>query len=46
MTHDMLQNIIAVILSKNGTHVQKEISHLFPHHTWRQMDIIITRDDF
>jgi hypothetical protein len=31
---------------KNEAHVKKEISHLFPHHTWRQMDIVITKNDF
>jgi hypothetical protein len=30
----------------SGTHIQKEVSHIFPHHTRRQMDIVITRDDF
>ncbi len=45
-THDMLRNTIATITLDSGTHVQKEVSHLFPHHTWRRMDIVITVDDF
>ncbi len=28
------------------THVQKEVTHLFLHHTQEGMNILITRDDF
>ncbi len=45
-THDMLQNIIATIVLENGAHIQKEISNLFPHHTRKQVDIVVTKDDF
>ncbi len=38
-THD---NFVIITLD-NGTQIQKEVSHLFPHHTWKQMDIVITR---
>jgi hypothetical protein len=31
---------------ESGTHVQKNVSHLFPHHTQKQVDIVITKDDF
>jgi hypothetical protein len=44
-THDTLQNTITTIVLENGAHIQKEISHLYPHHTRRQMDIVITKDD-
>jgi hypothetical protein len=30
---------------ESGTHVQN-VSHLFPHHTQKQVDIVITKDDF
>ncbi len=45
-THDTLQDTIATITLESGTHVQKKVSHPFPHHTWKWMDIVITRDDF
>jgi hypothetical protein len=45
-THDTLQNIVATIASKSGAHIHKEVSHLFLHHTWRQMDIVSTGDSF
>jgi hypothetical protein len=45
-THDTLWNIIATIVLKSGTHVQREVSHLFLHHTQWWMDILITRSDF
>jgi hypothetical protein len=35
---------VATIVLKNGAHVQREVSHLFPHHTQHQMDILITKD--
>jgi hypothetical protein len=31
---------------KSGTHVQKEVSHIFLHHIQWQMDILIIRHDF
>jgi hypothetical protein len=45
-THNTLQDIITTIVLESGTHVQREVSHLFPHHTWWRMDILITIDDF
>jgi hypothetical protein len=45
-THDTLWNIVVAITSESGTHMQKEVSHLFPHHAWRWMDIVITRSGF
>ncbi len=36
----------ATITLDSGTHIQNEVSHLFPHHTRKRMDIVITRDDF
>jgi hypothetical protein len=41
-----LQNIVATIMLKNGAHVQREVSHLFPYHTWRWMDIVTTKNSF
>ncbi len=46
ITHDMLQNIVATNVSKNGIRLQREASHLFPCHTHRWMYVIITRDYF
>ncbi len=46
IAHDMLQDIIANIMLENGAHIQKEVTHLSPHHTWRQVDIVTTRNDF
>jgi hypothetical protein len=37
-----LQNIVL----ENKTHVQRELSHLFPCHIWWQVDILITKDNF
>jgi hypothetical protein len=42
----MLQNIIVDIVLKNGTHIQKEITHLFLCHMQKQVDIVITKDGF
>jgi len=38
--------IIIVIVLENGTHVQREVSHLLLHHTQRQVDIFIMKDGF
>jgi hypothetical protein len=35
-----------IITLENGIHVQKEVSHLFPYYTQRQVDIVIIKDDF
>ncbi len=40
--HDIFQDIIAAIILESGTHVKREVSHLFPCYTKRQMDILIT----
>ncbi len=45
-THDTFRDTIATIASKNETHVQRKVSHLFPCHTQRRMDIVITRNGF
>ncbi len=46
LAHDTLWDINATITSKNGTHIQREVFHLFPHHTWRWVDLVITKDKF
>ncbi len=46
VARDMLQNIVVAITSESGAQVQRKVSHLFPHCTWRQLDIFITRDNF
>jgi hypothetical protein len=43
-THGTLQDNIIAITLESGAHVQREFSHLLPHHTQRWMDIVITRD--
>ncbi len=43
---NMFQDTIAPIGSKSGAHVQRKVSHIFPRHTWRQMNIVIARDGF
>jgi hypothetical protein len=44
--HDTLRNTIAVIVLENGTHIQKEVSHLFSCHKWKRMEIVITINGF
>jgi hypothetical protein len=44
-SHATFQKTIVTTTLESGTHVQKEVSHLFPHHT-QQADILITRNDF
>jgi NCAIR mutase (PurE)-related protein len=44
--HNTLQDTIATIVLESGTHVQKEVSHLFFHHTQQRVDILITRKKF
>ncbi len=39
-------DIILTIVLESGTHVQKEVFHLFPHHIRQQLHIIIIRDNF
>jgi hypothetical protein len=46
VTHDMLQNLVTAIALKSGVHVQREVSDLFPCHTWRRVDIVITKNNF
>jgi hypothetical protein len=38
--------LLQLLILESETHVQREVSHLFPHHTQQQMDIIITKNDF
>jgi hypothetical protein len=45
-THDTLRNTIEVIALESGTHIQRQVSHLFPHHTQRRVDIVIIRNNF
>ncbi len=45
-THDTLRDTIVTITSKSGTHIRKKVSHLLPHHAWKQVDIVITRYSF
>ncbi len=37
---------IASVTSKSEVHIQKEVSHLFLHHTRRWVDIVIIKDNF
>jgi len=46
VAHDMLRNIIATIAWESGAHIQRVVFHIFPHHTQRWMDIVITKDNF
>jgi len=46
VAHDTFWDTIATIILENGTHVQREVSHLFPHHTQQRVDILITRNGF
>jgi hypothetical protein len=45
-THDTLQDIITTIVLESASHVQMEVSHLFPHPIRRRMNILITKDGF
>jgi hypothetical protein len=40
------ENVVATFALESGTHVQREVSHLFPHHTQKQINILINRDNF
>jgi hypothetical protein len=44
--HDTLWDIAIVIVLKSGTHVQREVSHFLPCHIRRQVDNLITKNDF
>jgi len=44
--HYTLWDIVAIITSKSETQIQRKVSHLFPCHTQRRMDIVITIDCF
>jgi hypothetical protein len=44
-THNTFWDNVATIFLESGTHVQREVSHLFPRHIWHQMDILITKDN-
>ncbi len=44
--HNTFHNVITAIALKSGTHVQREVSHLFPRQTQRQVDILITKYGF
>jgi hypothetical protein len=46
VAHDTLWNIIAIITSESEAQIQRKVSHLFPCHTQKWMDIVITRDCF
>jgi hypothetical protein len=40
-THDMLWDIVITIVLESGTHVQKEVSHLFttPNNEWMSLSL-------
>jgi len=46
ITHDTFQDTIPTIVLESGTHVQREVSHLFFRYTQWWMDILITKDGF
>jgi hypothetical protein len=46
VAHDTFWDIVTTIVFESGTHVQREVSHLFPHHSSRWMNIFITKDNF
>jgi hypothetical protein len=46
IAHNTLQNTVTTIILESGAHVQREVSHLFLHHSRRQVDILIIRDNF
>jgi len=43
-THNRFQDIIVAIALESGIHMQK-VFYLFPCHTWKWMDVVITRDN-
>jgi hypothetical protein len=43
VAHNTFRNTVTTITLENGAHVQREVSHLFLHHTIRQVDILIIR---
>jgi hypothetical protein len=45
VAHDPLWDIVITIILESGTHVQKEVSHLFPYHIQQRMDILITKNN-
>jgi hypothetical protein len=41
VAHDTVRNIIATIVLESKAHVQREVSHLFPHHTrWQSIFLL------
>jgi hypothetical protein len=46
IAHDTFWHIVATITSESKTQIQRKVSHLFPCHTHRRMDIVITRYSF
>jgi len=44
--HDTFWNTIATIMLESGAHIQREVSHLFLRHTWKRVDIVITKNKF
>jgi hypothetical protein len=42
----MFWYIVVTIALESGVHVHRKVSHLFPHHTWRWVDIVIAKDNF
>jgi hypothetical protein len=45
-TYNIFRNIVTTIFWRLERIYQIEVSHLFPYHIWRQMNIFITRDSF
>jgi hypothetical protein len=46
IAHNTFWDIVATIVLENKTHVEREVSHLFPCHIRWQVDILIIRNGF
>ncbi len=46
VAHDTLWDIVIAIVLESGTHVQREVSHLFLCHIQQRVNTLITKDDF
>jgi len=44
--HNTFWDIVVIIILESETHVQREVSHLFPRNTQRWVDILITKKCF
>jgi hypothetical protein len=43
--HDTFWDIVTIIILESGTHIQKEVSHLFSTHIWWRINIFINIKD-